>query len=174
MYYKCLGFMGYPNYHVGKDGSVWFKRMMYNRKKILVAEAWYRKKPTDDGYRMLVNLSNEDGSKTHSVHRLILLAFVGPCPEEMEACHWDGNHRNNRLRNLRWDTHIENELDKERHGTRKKGDQVHCAKLTPDEVRLIRRLYSERRYSMSQLAVKFGITLGTVHPLIHRRTWKEI
>src|SRR3970282_914182 len=38
------------------------------------------------------------------VHRLVLAAFVGPCPIGMEGCHDDGAPTNTRLRNLRWDT----------------------------------------------------------------------
>lgn len=62
--------------------------------------------------------------RPHQAHRLVLLAFVGPCPEGMECCHRDGNPANNRLTNLRWDTLSANRLDRVRHGTH------HFAKLT--------------------------------------------
>lgn len=42
------------------------------------------------------------------VHRLVLLAFEGPCPKGMEACHYNGNPLDNRIENLRWDTHRSN------------------------------------------------------------------
>lgn len=51
------------------------------------------------------------------VHRLVLEAFRGPCPPEMEGCHNDGDPGNNRLSNLRWDTHDANRKDMEIHGT---------------------------------------------------------
>ena len=51
------------------------------------------------------------------IHRLVLEAFVGPCPEGMEACHWDGDPTNNRVENLRWDTRSANARDRVRHGT---------------------------------------------------------
>lgn len=54
-----------------------------------------------------------------AVHRLVLLAFVGPAPDGMECCHCDGNAANNRIENLRWDTHLENMRDLVRHGTGK-------------------------------------------------------
>jgi len=50
------------------------------------------------------------------VNRLVLQAFVGPCPVDMESCHWDGDGLNNRLTNLRWDTHPSNHLDTVRQG----------------------------------------------------------
>ncbi len=51
------------------------------------------------------------------VHRLVLEAFVGPCPDGMECRHLDGNQTNNWLDNLAWGTKQENEADKIRHGT---------------------------------------------------------
>lgn len=51
------------------------------------------------------------------VHRLVLEAFVGPCPPGMEACHNDGTRTNNHVDNLRWGTRQENVLDRyHRHG----------------------------------------------------------
>lgn len=46
-----------------------------------------------------------------AVHRLVLESFVGPCPEGMEACHNNGNGFDNRLENLRWDTHGANMIE---------------------------------------------------------------
>lgn len=46
--------------------------------------------------------------RTRSVHRLVLEAFVGSCPEGMECCHGPGGPTDNRLVNLRWDTHQAN------------------------------------------------------------------
>lgn len=37
-----------------------------------------------------------------SVHRLVLLAFVGPCPPGCEADHVNRDRSDNRLVNLRW------------------------------------------------------------------------
>lgn len=48
------------------------------------------------------------------LHKLILLAFVGPCPPGMEACHGDDVKTNNRLTNLRWDTRRANVADRYR------------------------------------------------------------
>jgi hypothetical protein len=46
---------------------------------------------------------------TFKVHRLVLLAFVGPVPDGKEVDHIDGNPRNNHLSNLRYVTHAENQ-----------------------------------------------------------------
>lgn len=44
------------------------------------------------------------GNQKHFVHRLVLEAFVGECPEGMECDHIDRNRSNNRLENLHWTT----------------------------------------------------------------------
>ena len=52
------------------------------------------------------------------IHQLVLEAFVGLCPVNMEGCHNNGIHTDNRLLNLRWDTHKSNMEDTGRHGVR--------------------------------------------------------
>ena len=54
-----------------------------------------------------------DGERSHrQVHRLVLEAFVGPCPDGLEGCHNDNDPANNALANLRWDTRSSNILDR--------------------------------------------------------------
>lgn len=53
-----------------------------------------------------------------SVHRLVLLAFVGPCPPGMQALHEYDVAGDNRLVNLRWGTPKENVADAFRNGRR--------------------------------------------------------
>lgn len=60
------------------------------------------------------------------VHRLVLTAFVGPCPAGMEGCHWNGDPTDNRAANLRWDTQSANTLDSIRHGTHPQAGKTHC------------------------------------------------
>ena len=68
------------------------------------------------------------GAKAYknSVHRIVLEAFVGPCPEGMEGCHNNGNAGDNRLENLRWDTHSENMKDVVRHGNHPLSKKERC------------------------------------------------
>ncbi len=65
----------------------------------------------------MVCLSREGQNHPRLVHRLILLAFVGECPDGLQACHYDGDKSNCRLSNLRYDTPKGNAADKVRHGT---------------------------------------------------------
>lgn len=65
------------------------------------------------------------------VHRLVLEAFVGPCPRGMECCHSDGDPKNNSLTNLRWDTRSANGLDAAKHGTHGNKRKSHCLRGHP-------------------------------------------
>lgn len=60
------------------------------------------------------------------VHRLVLEAFIGPCPDGMVGCHTDGDPLNNRLDNLRWDTPSNNNRDKRAHGTDHQVNKDRC------------------------------------------------
>ena len=107
---------GYPGYRVGSDGTVWSCRIKGRTGKL--SSRWKRLQPypVRGGY-LLVRLYSQEGQrKEFLVHTLVLTAFVGPCPVDSECCHQDGDPGNNRLENLRWDTHSANCLDKRRQG----------------------------------------------------------
>jgi len=72
-----------------------------------------------------VDTSLRRGGKTYRryMHVLVLTAFVGPRPIGLEGCHADGNPSNNRLTNLRWDTHKGNMEDAVHHGTTTRKEQ---------------------------------------------------
>jgi hypothetical protein len=99
---------GYPRYYVSDWGRVasWFHetpRLMKPSKH-------------ENGY-LHVRLTKDGVPKSFPVAHLVLTAFVGPCPEGQEACHNDGRRSNNKLTNLRWDTHVANMWDRIQHGT---------------------------------------------------------
>ncbi len=109
---------GYPGYRVGSDGSVWSCFELYRLKGARgfgsrMTDSWHQRKPRKNsrGY-LFVCLRKNPGEKLCAVHRLVLEAFVGPCPEGMVCCHYpDNNRTNNALKNLRWDTPSENSKD---------------------------------------------------------------
>lgn len=85
-----------------------------------------------NGYVQFV-LSKDARSFYLYAHRMVLEAFVGPAPEEMEACHGNGIRDDNRVENLRWDTRSNNHADKLAHGTmsRYKSELTHCPQGHP-------------------------------------------
>ena len=89
------------------------------------------------GYQ-IYGLRDGKNSKNYYGHTLILLAFIGPRPEGMVACHHDGNRSNNWLVNLRYATRADNEQDKRRHGTFQEGEQATNVRLSEPDIFRIR------------------------------------
>ncbi len=167
---------GFPGYRVGDDGSVWSNRHKHSR-------PWRRLKCSkNSGNYFQIRLYDGSGLRRRPplmlVSRLILLAFVGPCPEGMEACHNDGDKSNNRPVNLRWDTRVENMADRQKHGKtvipHLKGCENPCAKLTPQDVAEIRRLYAagapKSQYKMAEM---FGVSQMTIQRLVTGQSYQD-
>ena len=73
------------------------------------------------------------------VHRLMAAAFIGPCPDGMEVCHNNGDAFDNRIENLRYDTHAANQQDMVRHGHHIYGRRTRCGnghEYTPENTRV--------------------------------------
>jgi hypothetical protein len=161
-----------PVYCVGHDGSIWscLKRG-YHLNPI---GPWHRLKPFPDrnGY-LRVDLG-AGRSDCRLVHRLVLEAFVGPCPEGMECRHDpDYNPGNCRLENLCWGTKKENGEDKVRHGTTAKGERIGSAVLTEADVleALVLRAAGE---SIASIARRFGVDRCSISGIFHGRTWRHV
>ena len=112
---------------------------------------------------------------TVRLNRLVCLVFHGPAPsKEHQAAHRDGNPLNNAADNLRWATKLENEADKDRHGTRRRGAAIRTAKLTEEIVAEIKRRSAIGRVSPTLLSKEFGAPIGAISQVIHGRSWKHV
>lgn len=153
------------------------KRSRWNKVMITKIREHYRKQQvTKKGYS-IVGLVNPTTRKwwPFYVGRLVLEAFVGPCPEGMECCHSPNpNGQDNRLVNVRWDTHSNNQLDMIQHGTVASGERNGSAVLTEKKVTRIRALHATRRWSIKRLSVEFGVSTVTIRKIVKRLCWKHI
>lgn len=98
-----------------------------------------RLSPVTRNHYPTVPLSRDGVTVTTYVHRLVLEAFVGPCPEGMRCCHWDDVGSNNHLSNLRWDTQVNNGLDMTRNGNNHHANKFQCInghRFTAENTRL--------------------------------------
>ena len=91
-----------------------------------VATGLTRKLGEKKSGHMKISLWKGGKEKTLHVHSMVLEAFVGPRPEGLVACHENGNPGDNRVENLRWDTHSSNAYDKRKHGTDHKVNRTNC------------------------------------------------
>ena len=110
---------------------------------------------------LAAQLSRSGDRKTVGVHRLVLEAFVGPCPDGMEACHYNDIADDNRLSNLRWGTRSDNFYDRVRNGRHHGTNKTHCPsghEYTPENTKHNRgsrhcreceRIYARERYRRS-------------------------
>lgn len=110
------------------------------------------------------------------IHRLVLEAFVGPCPKGMECRHLDGDPANNRLENLAWGTAKENSADCTRHGRRAScsGENNSQAKINEQCVRLIRQLYKFGGISKAEISQALRLSENIIYRVLSRRTWAHV
>lgn len=172
--YSRMSIKGFPGYYIDTEGNVWSRRCKRGIPGQRGTESYiggkFRKiaaSKAPNGY-VRVTFYIDCKRTYHSVHRLVLEAFVGPCPEGMEACHYPDNDRtNNRLENLRWDTHEKNAEDGCKLGT-------FANALDKDKVLEMRRLHTKQGWGPTKLAKKFGVSTMTAWCVVSRRTWKHV
>ena len=106
------------------------------------------------------------------VHRLVLLAFVGPCPDGMQTCHQDGDRANNSLKNLRWGTGSDNMADAKRHGTFPVGSKaIHSILIEADIPVIIEKI--NVGMSIADVAKTFGVNRQVVSAILRRKIWRH-
>lgn len=154
----------FTDYAVSSNGEVFTRKTGH----------WKKVKPViiDGGYRRV--WIEQDGRRSNrGVSRLVLEAFVGPCPEGMEACHFpDRDTSNNRLDNLRWDTTANNAEDKRKHGTLLMGEKIASSKLLEGEVREI--LDAPASVSSYELAEKYCVQSRQIRRIRQRTRWAHL
>ncbi len=163
---------GFPSYAIDEHGTVisvcngrWKNKPWENAKRL-------KPVPSQDGY-LRVYLSQDGKEKTVYVHAMVLTTFVGPCPEELQCRHLDGNPANNHVANLAWGTRLENDRDKLLHGTKQLGEEVNGAKLKASDVLEIRRRAAngERK---SDIAKDFPVNHTTISRIVDRKAWAHV
>lgn len=161
---------GFSGYEISDQGNIRSARQVRDRPP----GTPITQRPTVWGY-MAACISNDAGDvRPRSVHRLVLLAFVGPCPPGHEARHINGVRTDNRLANLRWGTKDENARDRIAHGKQVRGEQVNTARLTAEQVVEIRRLHRENGLGGRRLAARFGVARNAIYMILKRQSWAHL
>lgn len=96
-----------------------------------------------------------------NVHRLVLLAFVGPCPKGKEVLHKNGIASDNRLVNLRYGTRSENNIDISKMGRRK---------LNEKKVKEIKKA-NPTEWNALRLSKRFKVARSTIYQVWHGNNW---
>lgn len=175
---QWLPVVGYENYYkVSSVGRVWSIPRW-----VVAGKGGKRKtggflKPNPTGEYLYVSLFISGmGGKHRPIHQLVLEAFVGPCPPGMQSCHNNGKSQDNRLTNLRWDTPVNNQQDRRKHGTYfmhgegPRGATHHLSRLSELAVRRIKRLYACGSLSQSQLARQYSVSQPSISAIVLGKT----
>lgn len=171
---------GFPGYRVGNDGSVWTAWIrVYPKKfgvgpKSEISDTWkeLKRMHARKGYER-VELRGNGRYGSFLVHRLVLLAFVGPPGPGQECCHYDGCKTNNRLSNLRWDTRKANFLDRKHQGVSNDGERHPMARLNNEKVRQIRELL-KTGLTQKEIGKRFGVSQSSIYMIANRRQWRFV
>ena len=164
---------GFPMYRVGLDGSVWSCRLKGS--KIDSVAPWWQMVPASNGKsgHRFVRFRQNGRCKKVYVHRLVLEAFTGACPEGQECLHADGDPSNNEASNLRWGTRAENCADTASHGRAHRGERHRFAKLKDADIPIIFELRDGvPGTSFADLGIFFGVSEATVRAAYHGHNWK--
>jgi hypothetical protein len=127
------------------------------------------------GYVLVGVLPVRSGGRAAYVHRLVAQAFLGAPPPRYEVNHKNGIRFDNRLENLEWVTHSQN--NKHSYDVlgrpRTYGERSGRSTLTPDAVRSIRALWDDGR-TREEIAAQFGISTSSVRAIVTRKRWAHI
>ena len=148
---------GYDKYMVSNMGRVLSSQR--GKLRLLNPARTGRNHKKEKSYRA-VSLSGGTSGKPKlcTVHRLVLMAFKGPCPEGYEGSHLNGDPSDNRLSNLEWESRKQNQYRRHEHGTRAKGEDSVTAKLSNAHVKEIRELSQLKENTNDMLAEKYGVS----------------
>lgn len=160
----CARFPHYEVSNMGRVASTKPKRMG----GFTITDRYELAQFKDPGGRMNVNIVDDAGRLwRQKVHRFVLEAFIGPCPDGLVCCHNDGDSTNNRLDNLRWDTQASNQADRIKHGTSNRGAANGQSKLTEADVLAI---YRDKR-PLAEIAQEYGMSVCGISNIKTQDTW---
>lgn len=112
------------------------------------------------------------------LHRLVLTLAAGPAPTpEHQAAHGACHTRHCcNPAHLSWKTPSGNQRDRARDRTDSRGESSAHAKLTADQVRYIRSVYTpySRKHGPAALARKLGVSANAVSTAARGLRWKHL
>ena len=165
-----------PGYRVGDDGSVWTCL-----KRVGLGDGGGVRYVAGNEWSLLIPIVHKSGhlwvrirGVRRYVHRLVLEAFTGPCPDGMEVRHFpDRNPANNAAANLVWGTHQQNIHDQRLHNTDNTGERNGQAKLTNEAVRELKMDLSSGM-NCSLAAKKYKISRTQTRRILTGEQWRHI
>lgn len=120
-----------------------------------------------------VSVSSGVKKKRYQIHRLVLEAFVGECPDGMQCRHLNDVAWDNRLENLKWGTPKENGEDRVRNGKSIWGERHHKSRFSSENVVEMRKLWNEGK-TVDDIRDIFGGSRASIYFACCGKTWKNL
>ena len=117
-----------------------------------------------------VGLSKNSKRICRYVHHLVMEAFYGPAPPNLECAHLDGDRANCCVLNLAWVTRKSNARHSLTHGTKPRGSDVYRAVLIEADILKIR---SDPRPD-KLVCGDYGVSQYAIYAVRKGLTWKHI
>lgn len=106
-----------------------------------------------------------------AIHRLVLHAFLGPCPEGQEVNHIDADRTNNNRPNLEYVSHSENMKHAYSLGRKRQdGEHNNHSKMTWGKVEQLRAMAATGA-PLTALAEEFSIHYQTAYKIRSGKSW---
>ena len=168
---------GFAGYEVSDQGELRIYRSINGRGPFKDTPRPVKSRPVAGKPYLRATLTNASGRQQDvKVHVLVLESFVGPRPSPAhDACHRDGNAKNNCLSNLRWGTKQDNADDRQAHGTQVRGSQVTQSKLSEAQAKEIKDALPNWKKGMGRyFAEKFEVSDSSVSAIKRDLTWRHV
>ena len=161
------GIKNFSGYEVSNLGRVRSCKPHWRKSHIVVGSVG------SGGYHR-ITLSKENKAYCFLIHRLVLEAFVGPCPPGYEANHKDGIKLGNEPGNLEWTTRSKNMLHAYHLGLKtQKGLMNPKVRLKEKDVIEIREM-AKQGIKKAVISKVFKITSGHLSLIIQHKLWNHI
>ena len=108
---------------------------------------------------------------TFTVHRVVWELLHGKIPCGLFVLHKCDNPPCVDPNHLFLGTAKENTLDAVRKGRMARGERASQSKLTPDQVREIRRIYASGGIGCHTLAKQFSVSPPSIHSIVRKKNW---
>lgn len=109
-----------------------------------------------------------------AAHRFSWELANGPIPDGLHVCHHCDNPSCVNPAHLFLGTNQDNHEDKMRKGRQSRGEHIHTAKLTAEQVVAIRRRYAEGGVLQQELADEYGVARAYMSRILSRQVWRHL
>lgn len=134
-----------------------------------------------DGYGTITSSTEYGIYSSRLAHRISYWLTYGDYDTKLKVCHECDNPSCVNPNHLFLGTQKDNMVDmvnKNRNfaitkpESQIRGEEVHCAKLTMDKAREIRKIYKEGA-TLDELAQVYNVSIQSIFKVVHYKSWKE-